>query len=132
MSTVEGVAGVAGVAEVAEVAGVDGGGEVGAASTVGGEGTVAAGGAPGAAAAAKPSPAARKPARRGGKPQPERPQRALFCLGLKNPLRKLCIDIVEWKYPISNCKIVIFTCLTFTLICNIWKLCTKYNINFTI
>lgn len=71
----------------------------GAASTVGGAapGGASAAGAPGAAA--KPSPAARKPARRGGKPQPERPQRALFCLGLKNPLRKLCIEIVEWKYP---------------------------------
>lgn len=29
----------------------------------------------------------------------ERPLRALFCLTLKNPIRKLCIDIVEWKYP---------------------------------
>ena len=28
-----------------------------------------------------------------------RPPRALFCLSLKNPLRKLCISIVEWKYP---------------------------------
>lgn len=76
----------------------------------GGEGTLAAGttmpppsttaGAVAAGAAGnKPSPAARKPVRRGGKPQPERPQRALFCLGLKNPLRKLCIDVVEWKYP---------------------------------
>lgn len=27
------------------------------------------------------------------------PQRALFCLTLKNPIRKLCIAIVEWKYP---------------------------------
>ncbi|VDD79125.1 unnamed protein product [Mesocestoides corti] len=26
-----------------------------------------------------------------------RPQRALFCLGLRNPLRKMCIGIVEWK-----------------------------------
>ncbi|XP_047516358.1 muscle calcium channel subunit alpha-1 isoform X6 [Pieris napi] len=41
--------------------------------------------------------APRKPARRGLKVQPERPKRALFCLTLKNPLRKLCIDIVEWK-----------------------------------
>ncbi|XP_065581494.1 muscle calcium channel subunit alpha-1-like isoform X3 [Artemia franciscana] len=37
------------------------------------------------------------PPRRGGKPPPERPQRALLCLSLKNPLRKLCIDVVEWK-----------------------------------
>uniref|UniRef100_A0A336M534 Voltage-dependent L-type calcium channel subunit alpha n=1 Tax=Culicoides sonorensis TaxID=179676 RepID=A0A336M534_CULSO len=45
-----------------------------------------------------PAPTApKKPVRRGGKPQPDRPQRALFCLGLKNPIRKLCIDIVEWK-----------------------------------
>ena len=28
-----------------------------------------------------------------------RPPRALFCLGLENPLRKACISIVEWKYP---------------------------------
>lgn len=27
-----------------------------------------------------------------------RPPRALFCLTLKNPVRKLFIDIVEWKY----------------------------------
>lgn len=32
----------------------------------------------------------------------ERPLRALFCLTLKNPIRKLCIDIVEWKYPFSH------------------------------
>ncbi|XP_059047700.1 muscle calcium channel subunit alpha-1 isoform X2 [Achroia grisella] len=58
----------------------------------------------GAAAAADgtgpliPVPAApRKPPRRGPKVQQERPKRALFCLTLKNPLRKLCIDIVEWK-----------------------------------
>ncbi|XP_055713319.1 muscle calcium channel subunit alpha-1-like isoform X3 [Phlebotomus papatasi] len=49
----------------------------------------------GGAAAPKSPP--KKPVRRGGKPQPDRPVRALFCLGLKNPIRKLCIDIVEWK-----------------------------------
>lgn len=38
----------------------------------------------------------RKPARKGPKVV-ERPLRALFCLTLKNPIRKLCIDIVEWK-----------------------------------
>ncbi|CAH1955630.1 unnamed protein product [Acanthoscelides obtectus] len=41
----------------------------------------------------------KRPARRSGKPPPDRPQRALFCLYLKNPIRKLCIDVVEWKYP---------------------------------
>jgi hypothetical protein len=41
----------------------------------------------------------RRPVRRGGKPPPDRPQRALLCLPLTNPLRKLCIDVVEWKYP---------------------------------
>ncbi|THD25480.1 Voltage-dependent calcium channel type D subunit alpha-1 [Fasciola hepatica] len=29
-----------------------------------------------------------------------RPERTLFCLTLRNPLRKLCIGIVEWKYPL--------------------------------
>ena len=28
-----------------------------------------------------------------------RPPRALFCMTLKNPIRKLCISVVEWKYP---------------------------------
>lgn len=38
------------------------------------------------------------------KPVPEilpRPPRALFCLTLQNPLRKACINIVEWKYPLG-------------------------------
>lgn len=38
------------------------------------------------------------------KPVPEilpRPPRALFCLTLQNPLRKACISIVEWKYPLG-------------------------------
>ncbi|KAG7199961.1 hypothetical protein KM043_014390 [Ampulex compressa] len=52
--------------------------------------------ATGAAAAAK-SAAPKRPARRGGKPPPDRPIRALFCLPLKNPLRKMCISVVEWK-----------------------------------
>jgi hypothetical protein len=50
---------------------------------------------------AQPAPATpappKRPVRRGGKPIPDRPPSALFCLSLKNPLRKLCIDIVEWK-----------------------------------
>ncbi|XP_076641129.1 ca[2+]-channel protein alpha[[1]] subunit D isoform X4 [Halictus rubicundus] len=45
--------------------------------------------------AAKSAP--KRPARRGGKPPPDRPVRALFCLPLKNPVRKMCIDVVEWK-----------------------------------
>ncbi|KAK6640591.1 Voltage-dependent calcium channel type D subunit alpha-1 [Polyplax serrata] len=39
----------------------------------------------------------KKPPRRTGKPVPERPQRSLFCLTLKNPIRRLCIAVVEWK-----------------------------------
>lgn len=30
-----------------------------------------------------------------------RPERTLFCLTLRNPLRKLCIKIGEWKYPFN-------------------------------
>ncbi len=52
-----------------------------------------------AAAAAAAAAAKKKAASRRGKPPPERPQRALLCLSLQNPLRKLCINIVEWKYP---------------------------------
>ncbi|XP_076330684.1 muscle calcium channel subunit alpha-1-like [Tachypleus tridentatus] len=38
----------------------------------------------------------RKPFRKGLKIV-ERPVRALYCLSLKNPIRRTCIDIVEWK-----------------------------------
>lgn len=62
--------------------------------------TVGAGVAsPGQAAAARTPTAPKRPVRRGGKAPPDRPQRALFCLNLKNPIRKICIDVVEWKYP---------------------------------
>lgn len=54
------------------------------------------------AQAAAPPP--KRPVRRGGKAQPDRPVRALFCLGVKNPIRKLCIEIVEWKYPFQENK----------------------------
>lgn len=30
---------------------------------------------------------------------PEKAERVLYCLSLKNPVRRLCISIVEWKYP---------------------------------
>lgn len=56
---------------------------------------------PGTGSATKAA-AQKRPARRGGKPPPDRPVRALWCLSLKNPVRKLCIDIVEWKYPLCN------------------------------
>ncbi|XP_043247671.1 muscle calcium channel subunit alpha-1-like isoform X2 [Amphibalanus amphitrite] len=45
----------------------------------------------------KPGEPARRAPRRPIKVQPDRPPRALFCLGLKNPLRQACIRIVEWK-----------------------------------
>lgn len=60
---------------------------------------------PGQAAAAQPNGPysttiqPRKPARRGPKAIPEKPPRAFFCLTLKNPIRRLCIKIIDWKYP---------------------------------
>ena len=40
----------------------------------------------------------KKPARRvGAKPPPDRAQVSMGCLTLKNPLRKHCIALVEWK-----------------------------------
>lgn len=50
--------------------------------------------APGDSAAARRKANARKPTVNLN----PRPPRALFCLTLKNPVRKLFIDIVEWKY----------------------------------
>ena len=49
-----------------------------------------------AAQAAKRRTAARKNNNANTNP---RPMRAVFCLGLQNPVRKLCIKVVEWKYP---------------------------------
>uniref|UniRef100_A0A182YN23 Voltage-dependent L-type calcium channel subunit alpha n=1 Tax=Anopheles stephensi TaxID=30069 RepID=A0A182YN23_ANOST len=39
----------------------------------------------------------KRPLRRPGKVIPDRPQRVFYCLTLKNPLRKMCIKVVEWK-----------------------------------
>ncbi|KAG2471245.1 CAC1C protein, partial [Polypterus senegalus] len=33
-----------------------------------------------------------------------RPPRALLCLTLKNPIRRACINIVEWKYPFGKLR----------------------------
>ncbi|KZS09199.1 Voltage-dependent calcium channel type D subunit alpha-1 [Daphnia magna] len=57
-----------------------------------------------AAAAAAAAAAKRKAMSRRGKPPPERPQRALFCLSLTNPVRKLCISVVDYciGYNILN------------------------------
>lgn len=33
---------------------------------------------------------------------PPRPPRSLLCLTLQNPVRKACIAIVEWKYPLER------------------------------
>lgn len=40
---------------------------------------------------------ARRPLRKVVNKYADKPERALFCLKVKNPIRKLCIDIVEWK-----------------------------------
>ncbi|XP_006862839.1 PREDICTED: voltage-dependent L-type calcium channel subunit alpha-1C [Chrysochloris asiatica] len=41
-----------------------------------------------------------------------RPPRALLCLTLKNPIRRACISIVEWKYPLSSGPFEIIILLT--------------------
>ncbi|XP_070926735.1 voltage-dependent L-type calcium channel subunit alpha-1C isoform X36 [Macaca nemestrina] len=38
-----------------------------------------------------------------------RPPRALLCLTLKNPIRRACISIVEWKYPLPFEIIILLT-----------------------
>lgn len=53
-------------------------------------------------------PVAKRPIRRPGKQLPDRPKRALCCLTLKNPLRKLCIGVIEWKYPFFH-RVVLCT-----------------------
>ncbi|XP_038067562.1 voltage-dependent L-type calcium channel subunit alpha-1C-like [Patiria miniata] len=39
-----------------------------------------------------------------------RPPRALFCLTLDNPVRRMCISIVEWKYPFE----ILYVMMEFT------------------
>ena len=41
--------------------------------------------------------APRRPVRKPINKLADKPPRALFCMTLKNPFRRLCIDIVEWK-----------------------------------
>ena len=53
-------------------------------------------------AAAKKRPGARSQATN------TRPERTLFCLSLRNPLRKLCIGFVEWKYPFRYLHVCYF------------------------
>ena len=67
-----------------------------------GGGTPAVNGDPAAAmqngAAGAEPPEAKKTVRRmGAKPPIDRDPHALFCVGLKNPIRKKLIEIVEWK-----------------------------------
>ena len=51
-----------------------------------------------------------------------RPPRALFCLTLTNPVRKLFIDVVEWKYPFLSVGVF----LTIVARCrSVWGLCFK-------
>ena len=58
------------------------------------------GGGPGSTGGAPPGPSMmdKKPVRRiGAKPPPDRAPRAIYCFSLKNPIRKKCLEIVEWK-----------------------------------
>uniref|UniRef100_A0A6V7I072 Uncharacterized protein n=1 Tax=Bracon brevicornis TaxID=1563983 RepID=A0A6V7I072_9HYME len=55
----------------------------------------------GAASTTAATAAPKRPPRR-TKPAPDRPARALFFLPLNNPIRKLCIGVVEWKYPLKK------------------------------
>ena len=63
--------------------------------------TLAAAGVAGTMTAAAKKRQNRKTAQQNANP---RPPRALFCLTLKNPVRKWCIRFVEWKYPFEKYK----------------------------
>ena len=59
---------------------------------------------------------------------PERAQRVLFCLDLKNPIRKKCIEIVEWKYPFHNYTMFDFFLLNNLFLLTIYNLQSKLNL----
>jgi len=50
----------------------------------------------------KTPPTERAPTRKPTLNPKPRPTRSLFCLTLDNPVRKLCIRIVEYKYPFAD------------------------------
>lgn len=59
-----------------------------------------------------------------------RPARSMFCLTLKNPLRKVCIRIVEWKYPflmLKATRVCVCVCLYHWEICSesLWLILTN-------
>lgn len=58
-----------------------------------------------------------------------RPPRALLCLTLKNPIRRACISIVEWKYPFTNHEWR-FVCLQCGLTLDISHLCFQERVMF--
>ena len=59
---------------------------------------VAANGEAAALANGEAAPEVKKTARRvGAKPPIEREPYALWCIGLKNPIRKKLLEVVEWK-----------------------------------
>lgn len=73
------------------------------------------GGQPTATGTLQAQQAPKKLIRKMPKP-PERAQRALFCLDLKNPIRKKCIQIVEWKYPFHLTHSIVIMLLLFFFI----------------
>jgi hypothetical protein len=53
----------------------------------------AAGGAAGPGGAGQPKAPAKQVRRIGAKPPPDRAPRSIYCFNLKNPLRKLCLQV---------------------------------------
>jgi len=51
----------------------------------------------GAAGGASGGPERKTQRRAGAKPPPDRAPRSIYCFSLKNPLRKRCLEFVEWK-----------------------------------
>lgn len=66
-----------------------------------------------------------------------RPPRALFCLTLENPIRKLCIRIVEWKYPFVILKFLgvysrFYYLGLFYLVCMVFTACVDVVLEFDV
>src|SRR5688572_5914188 len=79
-----------------------------------------------AAAAAKPKPP--RPVVRKTNPNTNpRPPRALFCLKLDNPVRKFCIQFVEYRY-VRLLFFIVFNKneIVFIMLCNIVLCCCRF------
>ena len=69
----------------------------------------ASGGPPGAPGAGAQKAPAKQVRRIGAKPPPDRAPRSIYCFNLKNPLRKLCLQVLNTSFLILDTQFLILS-----------------------